>query len=135
MHEASRQETMYRVYGVDASGQTLDAAQHRYTLRFAPGELPPVSAFWALSMYEIPSSLVANPFSYCLINSPMQPNYKRDADAGLTLYVQHAFPGKDKGSNWLPAPNGPFVMFMHLDWPKRELLNASWSQPPLLRVK
>jgi hypothetical protein len=67
-----------------------------------------VNAFWSLTMYEFPSSLlVANPLNRYLINSPMLPSLKKDADRGLTLYVQHDSLGPDKESNWLPAPNGP----------------------------
>ena len=79
----SKQEAMYPVYGVDADGQKLDGA-NRYTLRFAPGQLPPVNAFWSLTMYELPESLlVANPINRYLINSPMLPQLKKDADGGL----------------------------------------------------
>ena len=132
----SKQEAMYPAYTVDASGQKLDAAQNRYTLRFAPGQLPPVNAFWLLTMYELPSSLlVANPLNRYLINSPMLPDLKRDADGGLTLYIQHDSRGKDKESNWLPAPSGPFLMFMRLFWPKPETLDGEWKQPPLQRAE
>ena len=59
----SKQEAMYPVYRVDADGQKLDGA-NRYTLHFAPGKLPPVNAFWSLTMYELPESLlVANPIN------------------------------------------------------------------------
>jgi hypothetical protein len=120
---------------VDASGQKLDAAQNRYTLRFAAGQLPPVHAFWSLTMYELPSSLlVANPLNRYLINSPMLPDLKRDADGGLTLYIQHDSPGKDKESNWLPAPSGAFLMFMRLYWPQDEALEGNWIAPPLKRA-
>jgi hypothetical protein len=63
----------------------------------------------------------------------MLPDLKRDADGGLTLYIQHDSPGKDKESNWLPAPRGPFLMFMRLYWPKHEALDGTWTQPPLQR--
>jgi hypothetical protein len=129
----SKQEAMYPAYAVDSKGQKLDGA-NRYTLRFAPGQLPPVNAFWSLTMYELPSSLlVANPLNRYLINSPMLPDLKRDADGGLTLYIQHDSPGKDKESNWLPAPSGPFLMFMRLYWPKESAINGTWKQPPLQR--
>src|SRR5215472_7853451 len=106
----SKQEAMYPVYTVDESGQPLDAKQNRYTLRFAPGQSPPVNAFWSLTMYELPFRLlVANPLNRYLINSPMLPDLKGDADGGLTLYIQHDSPGKEE-SNWLPAPSGPFLM-------------------------
>jgi hypothetical protein len=81
----SKQEAMYPVYVVDEAKQKLNGA-NRYTLRFAPGQLPPVHAFWSLTMYELPKSLlVANPINRYLINSPMLPQLKKDADGGLTL--------------------------------------------------
>jgi hypothetical protein len=132
----SKQEAMYPVYTVDASGQKLDAAQSRYTLRFAPDQLPPVNAFWSLTMYELPSRLlVANPLNRYLINSPMLPDLKRDADGGLTLYIQRDSPGRDRESNWLPAPSGPFLMFLRLFWPKPDALDGKWKQPPLQRAE
>jgi hypothetical protein len=132
----SKQEAMYPAYTVDASGQKLNAARNRYTLRLAPGQLPPVNAFWSLTMYELPSSLlVANPLNRYLINSSMLPHLKRDADGGLTLYIQHDSPGKNRESNWLPAPSGPFLMFMRLYWPKPKALDGKWKQPPLRRAK
>lgn len=128
----SKQEAMYPDYFVDAAGRKLDGAGNRYTLRFAPGQLPPVNAFWSLTMYELPSSLLyANSLDRYLINSPMLPDLKRDADGGLTVIIQHELPGKDMESNWLPAPNGPFAMFLRLYWPKREALDGEWKQPPL----
>ena len=69
----SKEEAIYPVYFVDAANQKLDGA-NRYTLRFAPGQLPPVNAFWSLTMYELPASLLfANPLNRYLINSPMLP--------------------------------------------------------------
>ncbi len=130
----SKHEAMYPIYTVDAGGQKLDGA-HRYSVRFAPGQLPPVHAFWSLTMYELPSSLLAaNPINRYLLNSPMLPQFKRDADGGLTLLIQHESPGKEKEPNWLPAPKGPFFMAMRLYWPKEEALNGTWTQPPLQRV-
>jgi len=132
----SKQEAMYPVYAVDEDGHKLDATENRYTLRFAPGQLPPVNAFWSLTMYELPSRLlVANPLNRYLINSPMLPDLKRDDDGGVTLYIQHDSPGKDKESNWLPAPSGPFLMFLRLFWPKPEALDGKWKQPPLQRAE
>jgi hypothetical protein len=130
----SKQEAMYPVYYVDATKQKLDGA-NRYVLRFAPGQLPPVNAFWSVTMYEEPASLlVANPLNRYLLNSPMLPQFKRDADGGLTLIIQNESPGKDKESNWLPAPKGPFSVLMRLYWPKEAATNGKWKQPPLQRV-
>jgi len=131
----SKQEAMYPIYAVDADGQKLDGT-NRYTLHFAPDQLPPVNAFWSLTMYEMPSSLlVANPINRYLINSPMLPQLKRDADGGLTLVIQNESPGKDKEANWLPAPKGPFMMVLRLYWPKEEALDGKWIAPPLTQVK
>jgi hypothetical protein len=130
----SKQEAMYPTYYVDAQRQKLDGA-NRYTLRFPAGQLPPVNAFWSLTMYEEPASLlVANPLDRYLLNSPMLPQFKRDADGGLTLIVQNESPGKDKEANWLPAPKGPFSMIMRLYWPKEAATEGKWKQPPLQRA-
>jgi hypothetical protein len=132
----SKEEALYPTYFVDAKGQPLNAAKHSYTLHFAADALPPVHAFWSLTMYELPASLlVANPLNRYLINSAMLDQLKRDPDGGLTLYVQHQSPGKDKESNWLPAPNGPFWTTLRLYWPKPAALNHEWQQPPLQPTK
>ena len=131
----SKLEAMYPIYSVDADGQKLDGKSH-YTIRFAPGQAPPVNAFWSLTMYELPSSLlVANPLNRYLLNSPMLPQFKKDADGGLTLLIQNESPGKDEESNWLPAPKGPFFMAMRLYWPKAEATEGKWTAPQLRRVQ
>lgn len=131
----SKQEAMYPIYYVDADKQKLSGA-NRYTLRFAPGQLPPVNAFWSLTMYELPSSLlVDNSINRYLINSPMLPQLKRDSDGGLTLYIQNQSPGKEKEANWLPAPEGPFSMYLRLYWPKEEALSGGWTAPPVKRLQ
>jgi len=131
----SKKEAMYPYYGVDSYKQPLVGTK-RYTMHFAPGQLPPVNAFWSVTMYELPGSfLTPNPLNRYLINSPMLPKLKRDADGGLTLYFQNESPGAYKESNWLPAPKGPFQMAMRLYWPKEAALEGKWSAPPLMSVK
>ena len=128
----TKEEAMYPVYMDDGAGEKLDASAKSYTLRFAPGQLPPVNSFWSLTLYELPSSLLfANPLERYLINSPMLPNLERDPDDGLTLHVQHASPGVERESNWLPTPNGPFWTVRRLYWPKAEALNGAWTPPKL----
>jgi hypothetical protein len=130
----SKEEAMYPVYVVDSDGKPLNG-NNKYVLRFGPGQLPPVNAFWSLTMYKMPASLlVDNPINRYLVNSPMLPNMKKDKDGGYTIYVQHDSPGKDKESNWLPAPAGPFSVFMRLYGPKEEALNGKWVQPPMTVV-
>jgi hypothetical protein len=130
----SKEEALYPAYYTDTSGAKLDGGK-QYTLRFAPGQLPPVNAFWSLTMYELPASLlVPNPLKRYLINSPMLPSLKEDADGGVTLYLQHESPGKDRESNWLPAPKGPFWTVMRLYWPKSEALDGRWKTPALQSI-
>ena len=128
----SKEEAIYPAYFIDSNGKQPNGLSNRYTLRFAPGQLPPVNAFWSLTLYELPSSLLsANALNRYLINSPMLPDLKKDADDGITLYIQHESPGKDKELNWLPAPAGPFFCVLRLYWPKPEALTGVWK-PPLL---
>ncbi|MDO9596086.1 MAG: DUF1254 domain-containing protein [Azoarcus sp.] len=127
----SKQEAIYPFYTVDGNGRELNGA-HRYTLRFAPGQLPPVNAFWSITMYQMPESLlVANPLNRYLLNSPMLPQFNRDEDGGITFHIQNTSPGKDREANWLPAPKGPFIAVMRLYWPKPEALDGAWKQPPM----
>ena len=131
----SKEEAFYPVYRLDAAGQPLDGS-HRYVLRFAPGQLPPAQAFWSLTMYEQPSSLlVDNPIDRYLINSPMLPGLAKDADGGITIYLQHESPGKAKEANWLPAPKGPFAAVLRIYQPKPEAFDGTWKQPALERVE
>ena len=131
----SKEEAVYDLYAVDAAGQALDGARHRYTVRFAPGQLPPVNAFWSLTLYELPSQLLsANPLNRYLINSPMLPKLKRDADGGLTLLVQHESPGPEREANWLPAPSGAMMLVLRLYAPKSAAQTGKWKAPPLQAV-
>ncbi len=112
-------EAMYPMTRTDATGETLDGSKHNYTLTFAAGQLPPVNAFWSVTMYDGKTQLlIDNPINRYLINSPMLPGMKKNPDGSLTLYIQKDSPGKDKEANWLPAPNGPIYLVMRLYWPR-----------------
>jgi len=125
-------EAMYPSYRVDGDGNPLDASKHAYALRFAPGDLPPVNAFWSVTMYSLPDQLlVDNPLDRYLINAPMLDGLAKDADGGITLEIRRDAPGGARDANWLPAPDGPFFLVLRLYWPKPEALDGSWSPPPL----
>ncbi|MDF8357575.1 DUF1254 domain-containing protein [Ensifer adhaerens] len=133
-------EAMYPYTRTDATGEPLDASKHNYTLTFAPDQLPPVNAFWSVTMYDGKSQLlVKNPINRYLINSPMLSTMKTGADGSLTLYIQKESPGADKESNWLPAPDDKIYLVMRLYWPKPtppSILPAgqgTW-QPPGVKV-
>ena len=131
----SRQEAIYPAYFVDATGEPLDASKSNYVLRFGRDQLPPVDAFWSLTMYGLPGRLlVANPVNRYLVNSPMLPSLKRDADGAITLYLQSTSPGADKDSNWLPTPHGPFFTLLRLYLPQQAATDGIWKQPPLRKA-
>ena len=136
------EEATYPLTRADGEGQKLDGSKHNYTLTFAAGQYPPVNAFWSVTMYDGKSQLlIKNPINRYLINSPMEPNLKKNADGSLTLYIQNKSPGKDKESNWLPAPNDLIYLVMRLYWPKTEapsILPAgegTWKPPGIVKVK
>jgi hypothetical protein len=134
-------EAMYPYTRTDSTGQPLDGSKHKYTITFAPGQLPPVNAFWSVTMYDGKSQfLVKNPINRYLINSPMLPGMKKDADGSLTLYIQKDSPGAEKEANWLPAPDDKIYLVMRLYWPKPtspSILPAgegTWQPPGVKRV-
>lgn len=130
----SRAEAMYPVLTTDSDGAPLTGANN-YTLTFPPGQLPPANAFWSVTMYKLPESLlVDNPINRYVINSPMLPNLIKNPDGGLTLYIQNSSPGEEQAPNWLPAPPGPFTIFMRVYWPKPEALDGTWQPPKLIKV-
>jgi hypothetical protein len=132
----SKAEAFYIPFTVDLGGHLLDGSQARYTLTFAAGKFPPVKAFWSLTMYSLPDQLlVANSIDRYLINSPMLPNLRLGADGSLTIYIQKDAPGDDKDANWLPAPDGPFLMILRLYWPEQAVLDNAWEAPPAERVE
>jgi hypothetical protein len=135
-------EAMYPYTRTDGSGQTLDTSKHNYTLTFPAGKLPPVNAFWSVTMYDGKSQLlIKNPLNRYLINSPMLSGMTKNADGSLTLYIQKDSPGKAKESNWLPAPDDTVYLVMRLYWPKTappSILppgNGSWQPPALVVAK
>ena len=112
-------EAVYPLGRADINGQTLDTSKHNYTLTFPEGEMPPVNAFWSVTMYDGKSQLmVENPINRYLVNTAMVPDMQKNADGSLTIYIQKDSPGKDKEANWLPAPDDTAYMVMRLYWPK-----------------
>jgi hypothetical protein len=125
-------DAAYFGYFVDAGHRPLDASKSNYELRFAQGAIPEYRAFWSLTMYDGKTQLlVANPIQRYLLNSSTLESYKYGADGSLTFYVQKNSPGKDKESNWLPAPNGPFYCIYRVYMPGEAVLNGTWKKPPM----
>ncbi len=135
-------EAMYPMTRTDAAGKTLDTSKHNYTITFPAGKLPPVNSFWSVTLYDGKTQLLTkNLINRYLINSPMLPDLKKNADGSIRLYIQKDSPGKDKEANWLPAPDDTIYLVMRLYWPKMEapsILPAgagSWNPPGIVQAK
>ncbi|MFO0895685.1 MAG: DUF1254 domain-containing protein [Phycisphaerales bacterium] len=124
------EEALYPILATTRDGKKPDCTTNRYVLTLPAGQLPPANAFWSVTMYDAATQLlVANPLDRYLINSPMLPSLKKNADGSISLYIQHDSPGKDRESNWLPAPAGPIYVVMRLYWPKPAAIDGSWKPP------
>ncbi|KAA0890312.1 DUF1254 domain-containing protein [Pusillimonas sp. ANT_WB101] len=112
-------EAVYPLGRVDTKGQTIDTSKHNYTLTFADGQMPPVNAFWSVTMYDGKSQLlIKNPINRYLVNTAMASDMTKNADGSVTIYIQKDSPGKAKEANWLPAPDDTAYLVMRLYWPK-----------------
>lgn len=138
----SPDEAMYPFTRTDAAGKALNGATTNYTLTFPAGQLPPVDAFWSVTMYDGKTQLlIKNPIDRYLINSPMLDSLKKNADGSLTLYIQNKSPGPDRESNWLPAPAGPIYLVMRLYWPKQTppsilpVGKGAWQPPGVIAAR
>jgi len=116
----------------DETGKRLDGA-NAYTIHFDKAEIPPVQAFWSITLYDSEGYQVANPLNRFAVSSWMP--FKYNSDGSLDLYFQNESPGADKEANWLPAPKGPFNLTMRLYAPKSEALTGKWNPPPIVKVQ
>jgi hypothetical protein len=104
----------------DRNGEKLDGSDARYVLRFEKGNLPPVKAFWSITLYQPPLvQMVENPIKRYSIGDRTR-GLKYGEDGSLTLCIQHKAPGAEKESNWLPCPDGPFMLALRNYWPDLE---------------
>ena len=118
--------------GNDAEGKPLDGASN-YVIHFDKNDIPPVEAFWSVTLYDNDGFQVANPLNRFAVSSWMPFHY--NPDGSLDLYFQNESPGADKEANWLPAPRGPFNLTMRLYAPKSAALTGKWNPPPVMKVQ
>jgi hypothetical protein len=127
-------EAYYPSVFKDADGKALDGSSGKYAITFPKGQTPPVGAFWSITMYDTKKRLmVENSINRYKIGSADK--LKAAADGSTTLYIQADSPGKDKQSNWLPAPKEPFYMLMRMYLPNIEVLNGQYEIPGVVKVK
>ncbi|WP_338462153.1 DUF1254 domain-containing protein [Synechococcus elongatus IITB7] len=125
------EDAIYPLNIADSTGKPLDGV-NTYKLRFTKENLPPVGAFWSVTLYDQAGFQVANPLNRFAVSSWMPFVY--NSDGSLDLYIQNESPGKDKEANWLPAPKGPFNLTMRLYAPASQAINGEWNPPPVLRT-
>jgi hypothetical protein len=126
-------ETQYFYTDNDGSNAELNGGGS-YEVTFAKGQEPPVNGFWSLTLYNDEHLFhpnVLNRFSLGTKNK----NLKRNADGSLTLYAGAKSPGGEKESNWLPAPDGHFSLYIRAYWGKAGILDGSWEPPAIRRVR
>jgi hypothetical protein len=98
------EDAIYPLNLGDESGKPLDGA-NKYAIHFDKSIIPPVNAFWSITLYDQQGFQVANSLNRFAVSSWMPFEY--NPDGSLDLYFQNESPGADKEANWLPAPKGP----------------------------
>ncbi len=126
------EDAIYPLNLGDEAGKPLDGA-NKYTIHFDKDATPPVRAFWSITLYDKDGFQVANSLNRFAVSSWMPLKY--NADGSLDLYFQNESPGKEKESNWLPAPQAPFNLTMRLYSPSSEALTGRWNPPPIARTQ
>jgi hypothetical protein len=126
------EDAIYPLNLGDETGKPLDGA-NRYTLHFDKNDMPPVNAFWSVTLYDPEGFQVANSLDRFAVSSWMP--FKHNGDGSLDLYFQNESPGTDREANWLPAPKGPFNLTLRMYAPKSEALTGKWNPPPVTRMQ
>ncbi len=125
------EDAIYPTAFVDTEGKPFDSGK-KYILHFKKDQIPPVRAFWSLTMYNDKQFFAENSINRYAIGD--RNKLKFNPDGSLTLYIQRESPGKDRQSNWLPAPkSGGFSMNLRLYWPKQKALDGTWQPPAVKR--
>jgi hypothetical protein len=126
-------DAIYPLNTSDADGNPV-MAENKYVLHFSKDELPPVDAFWSLTMYDAEGFQVANPINRFAIGD--RDPLKFNGDGSLDLFIQNEHPGSDKEANWLPAPrSGHLGLTLRLYAPRPQVANGSWNPPAIKRVR
>jgi hypothetical protein len=125
------EDAIYPINFADADGKALDGSK-KYVLHFEKDELPPVNAFWSVTMYDADGFQSPNVLNRFAIGD--RDPLKYGADGSLDLHFQNGSPGADKEANWLPAPKGPLGVTMRLYAPRDVALDGRWVPPAVRRV-
>ena len=124
------QEAMYWTTRKDGAGHRLSGA-HDYKVHFAAGQLPPNRAFWSFTMGDAGNHFVPNPINRYSVSdrSGLVPN----ADGSVDIYIQKTAPPGHE-TNWLPAPEGNFILWLRVYLPGQTVLDGDYKVPPVVQV-
>jgi hypothetical protein len=125
------EDAVYPLLLSDADGHPVTGEQN-YVIHFEADALPPVAAFWSITMYDAEGYQVANELERFAIGD--RDPLKYNPDGSLDILIQHLNPGGEHEANWLPAPNGPLGITMRLYAPRNEILEGSWVPPPVRKT-
>ena len=123
------QEALY--FSAKPEGAPLSGA-NKYFLKFNAGGLPPVDAFWSLTLYGADLFLVENPINRYSIGDRTA-GLVYGPDGSLEIQIQNQAPARGT-SNWLPAPAGPYHLILRTYQPKPALFNGDYKLPPVQQV-
>lgn len=125
-------ETPYFYADGDTTGASLDGRDN-YGITFAAGQEPPVNGFRSLTLYNDKHFFHPNDLKRYSLGTKNK-TLKRNTDGSLTHYAGAESPGKDKESNWLPAPDGHFSLYIRSYWGKQPILDGSWQPPKIVKA-
>jgi len=134
MYDNTPEETKYIYRDFDSAGQQLHG-KNLYTVTFAKGQEPPVKGFWSMTLYNEHHLFVPNVLNRYSLGTKSKSFLKYNADGSLTLYFSAKLPGKDKETNWVPAPNGTFSLYIRAYWAEQAILDGTWMPPQVVKVK
>ena len=126
------EDAIYPLNLGDETGKSLSGT-NKYVLHFDKSQLPPVNAFWSVTLYDSEGFQIANILNRFAVSSWMP--FKHNPDGSLDLYFQNENPGAGKEANWLPAPKGAFNLTMRLYAPKEDALTGKWNPPPVTKIE
>ena len=127
------EETQYFYTDNDSKGEPL-YGKNSSEITFPKGELPPVKGFWSVTLYNEHHFFHPNDLKRYSLGTKNK-DLKQNADGSLTLYAGVKSPGKAKESNWLPAPDGPFSLYIRSYWGKKAILDGTWKPPVIKKVQ
>jgi hypothetical protein len=127
------QDSVYAPVFNDGHGKLL-TGNNNYLIHFNQGQLPPVNAFWSITLYNEQGFLAENPINRYAI-SPHLSKLHYNSDGSLDILIGNELPGKAYLINWLPAPIGPFNLVLRMYWPQQQVLTGEWLPPVVNNIR